>query len=148
MYSEVLIQGEEAEAMEGVRFQNQQQQEQRSSLPSFRHPNTIPPTINDLQAQQERDRQQQALEQFNAPRDQQTQQLFENLNVREPPKSQMKSNYSGPNVIGNSHEVEDPSRHMSDNDLTQPLLQNAEEEKDEKPATKKRGPGRPRSKLR
>ena len=60
----------------------------------------------------------------------------------------MKSNYSGPNVIGNSHEVEDPSRHMSDNDLTQPLLQNAEEEKDEKPATKKRGPGRPRSKLR
>ena len=57
MYSEVLIQDEEAEAMEGVRFENQQQ-EQRNSLPSFRRP----PTISDLQAQNERDRQQQVLE--------------------------------------------------------------------------------------
>ena len=58
MYSEVLIQNEEeAEGMEGVRFENQQQ-EQRNSLPSFRRP----PTISDLQAQNERDRQQQVLE--------------------------------------------------------------------------------------
>ena len=51
--------------MEGVRFENQQQ-EQRGSLPSFRRP----PTISDLQAQQERERQQQqVLEQFSASKD-------------------------------------------------------------------------------
>ena len=51
--------------MEGVRFESQQQ-EQRSSLPSFRRQ---PPTISDLQAQQERERQQQVLEQFSASKD-------------------------------------------------------------------------------
>ena len=61
----------------------------------------------------------------------------------------MKSEYGAPNVIGNSHEIEDPSRDLTEvNDLSQPLLQNVEEEKDEKPGRRRRGPGRPRSRLR
>ena len=62
----------------------------------------------------------------------------------------MKSNYSGhtgPNVIGNSHELDDESRDMTEvNDLSQPLLPIMEEnEKDQKPSGRRT---RVRSRLR